>query len=635
MPDGALQMSSGLRRSACVALMVLFSAVLATAQPPPFTDAPLVSGVTPVRAIHVTELRAAATQLYGALSVPHVAPAFADATLSPGGVPVRAQHIIELRNAVATLFALTGLAAPTYSNPGIAPGQAIRAADINELRAAFSLVWSWLHGGRLTVSAPPAAVAGTTFDVTVQALDGSNAPVPQYVGSATITSSDPAGVVTSPLHFVGGVAHFQASLRTSGPQTLTAIAQESVNASGTSGLVSVSPGHAANLVVSAESPRAAGQAFAVNVMARDAYGNLATGYSGSLVFTSDDPQASLPPSILVAISGSAVGVVTLRTAGDRLITVMDVSAPSIVGTASISVTPGGAASLAILSPDYYLAGVVSVVAVEARDLFGNVAYSYAGTIHITSSDALAILSSDTTAVNGTATFAVTLKTGGSQNLTATDTALPAMTATYTATVLTFSATAFTVTAPGTATAGVPFTVTVTARDAFGNLITSYAGTVHFTSTDANAVLPADVTLVNGTGTFANSVAFRTAGSQALTATDTSTGSLTGRTGGIAVAPGTVAALRVSAGSNAARFIPTSVVVTALDGFGNLVSSYTGAVHFSSNDALAALPANSTLVNGVGVFLVTFGTASLTTTVTATDTVSAGITGTSGAIVVLF
>src|SRR5205814_1405142 len=38
-----------------------------------------------------------------------------------------------------------------------------------------------------------------------------------------------------------------------------------------------------------------------------------------------------------------------------------------------------------------------------------------------------------------------------------------------------------VNAPSTATAGVGFSVTVTAQDSFGNTATGYAGTVHFTT----------------------------------------------------------------------------------------------------------------------------------------------------------
>jgi hypothetical protein len=86
-----------------------------------------------------------------------------------------------------------------------------------------------------------------------------------------------------------------------------------------------------------------------------------------------------------------------------------------------------------------------------------------------------------------------------------------------------SATHFSVTTTASPSAGAAFHLTVTALAASGQTATSYSGTVHFTSTDGQAVLPANSTLVNGTGTF--SVTLKTVGSQSITATDTATVSI--------------------------------------------------------------------------------------------------------------
>src|SRR6202007_1766168 len=51
------------------------------------------------------------------------------------------------------------------------------------------------------------------------------------------------------------------------------------------------------------------------------------------------------------------------------------------------------------------------------------------------------------------------------------------------------------------------------------------GTVHFSSSDGAAVLPANSSLTNGTGTF--QVTLNTTGSQTMTATDTVTSTITG------------------------------------------------------------------------------------------------------------
>jgi hypothetical protein len=87
---------------------------------------------------------------------------------------------------------------------------------------------------------------------------------------------------------------------------------------------------------------------------------------------------------------------------------------------------------------------------------------------------------------------------------------------------------FVVSAPNTATAGVPFDVSVTVYDSFGQLVVGYLGTIHFSSTDndPNVVLPADYTFGASNGgsvTFSGGVTLFTPGSQTVTATDLGSG----------------------------------------------------------------------------------------------------------------
>ena len=69
------------------------------------------------------------------------------------------------------------------------------------------------------------------------------------------------------------------------------------------------------------------------------------------------------------------------------------------------------------------------------------------------------------------------------------------------------------------------TFTVTAEDQFGEIATAFAQTVHFSSSDALAVLPADATLTNGVGAF--TATFKTAATQTLTATAVGNATVTG------------------------------------------------------------------------------------------------------------
>src|SRR5207245_5579636 len=102
--------------------------------------------------------------------------------------------------------------------------------------------------------------------------------------------------------------------------------------------------------------------------------------------------------------------------------------------------------------------------------------------------------------NGVHSFAATLKTAGSQTLTATDTTTPSMTGTGSWSVAAAAASyiyAFPGTAPSntifSTTAGQAFTVTVEALDAYNNIATSFTGTVNWTSSDAQATRPSPYT----------------------------------------------------------------------------------------------------------------------------------------------
>jgi hypothetical protein len=80
---------------------------------------------------------------------------------------------------------------------------------------------------------------------------------------------------------------------------------------------------------------------------------------------------------------------------------------------------------------------------------------------------------------------------------------------------------FQITAPASVTAGTPFTITVTALTAGNGRDCLYTGTVKFTSSDSNAVLPGNYSftkLDGGSHTF--TVTLNSPGARTLTATDT-------------------------------------------------------------------------------------------------------------------
>ena len=170
-----------------------------------------------------------------------------------------------------------------------------------------------------------------------------------------------------------------------------------------------------------------------------------------------------------------------------------------------------------------------------------------------------------------------------------------------------------------------------ALDAADNEVSSYSGTVSFSSTDGRALLPANSTLAGGTGTI--SVTLETPGNQTITVTDMSKTTITGVTNSISVSVAAATRFAVSTPSTVAAGTTFTFNVTSLDGSGQPFTGYTGTVSFTSTDGQAELPANSTLTNGKGTFSGTLKTDG-NQTITATDSAVASITGTSTSIHVL-
>jgi len=187
------------------------------------------------------------------------------------------------------------------------------------------------------------------------------------------------------------------------------------------------------------------------------------------------------------------------------------------------------------TPATVTAGTAFAFTVTAIDVSNNVDMGYTGTVHFTSTDGVATLPVNSTLTNGTGNFTATLKTAGNQTITATDTVTAITGTSLTIAVTPAAATHFLVTAPATAINGTAFNFTVTALDQFNNTVTGYAGTVHFTSTDGAATLPANATLTNGMVTLAATL--RTNGSQTITATDTVTPAITGTSNAIVLGAG--------------------------------------------------------------------------------------------------
>ena len=107
---------------------------------PTFTDDPLVSGVTTVKAVHIQELRVAVNALRARYALPGFT--WTDAVLTPGVTPPRAAHVLELRTALNAAYLAAARTPPVYTRTLVAAASTIAAIDITELRAAVLALWN-------------------------------------------------------------------------------------------------------------------------------------------------------------------------------------------------------------------------------------------------------------------------------------------------------------------------------------------------------------------------------------------------------------------------------------------------------------------------------------------------------------
>jgi hypothetical protein len=382
-----------------------------------------------------------------------------------------------------------------------------------------------------------------------------------------------------------------------------------------------------------------GTPLALTVAARDVFNNIKSDYRGTVHFTSSDPQATLPDDYTFSDADNGDHVFTdliLRTAGTQLISAQDTALAYLSGSTAVDIT-AGATQLEISYPAEVTAGSLRLFTITAQDAFGNIATTYRGTVHLSSSDGQALLSPDATFTaddNGTHLFAAVFFAAGPQMLTATDTHSGAIVGTETITVDPAAASRLAVSGfPSPTPAGAIEHLTVTAVDPYGNVATGYMGTVTFSSSDSQGLLQSAYPFTAAdAGRHQFAAVLLTAGTQSITVTDT-VGNLSGTQNGIVVTAGPAVSFLVEAPTNIPAGTPFILTIVAVDRFGNVVTDYDGTVSLSTSDPDAGvfLPANYTFqpsddgVVRLAVILHTGGEQTITVTDTADDLLTGTLT----------
>src|SRR5262249_19617131 len=155
-------------------------------------------------------------------------------------------------------------------------------------------------------------------------------------------SSDPQAVLPPDYTFTGNsVQSFSATLKTAAAQSITATDLVMASLTASQGGIVVNPAAASRLRITGPSRVTAGSLFSITVAAYDAYGNVATGYLGTVAFKSSDASATLPSSYTFTAADQGVHTFTglkLKKRGTQTVTVTDKFTGTLTDALSVSVS---------------------------------------------------------------------------------------------------------------------------------------------------------------------------------------------------------------------------------------------------------------------------------------------------------
>lgn len=460
---------------------------------------------------------------------------------------------------------------------------------------------------------PVTTTAGQTIPtIQVNAQDALGNTDPTYTASVGVAITGGSGTVGAVLSgtashaAVAGVASFPGlSIDLAGTAyTLTATSGSLTN--GVSSAFDINPGVVTQLVFTQQpSNAAAGSIISpfVTVVAKDAIGNVVTGYTSTVTLTlSANPGGATPSNNAVAaVAGVATfsGLFLDKVGTSYQLQASDGSVTS-VSSGTFNITPGAASQLVFIAQPSTVnvgANIFPAVKVAAQDAFGNIVTSFANNIVMslaTNPGAATLTGTTRAAVSGVATY-TTLTVSAAANGYQLGAAAPGLTSATSAlfNVLPATATAlFFKVQPSATLAGNAISpdMTVEARNASGQVDGSFTGNVTIAITPNTGAPGGSITggtttvaAVAGVATFSGITIDKAASNYKLTATS---GTLTSAVSGFfTINPAAADHLAYTVQpSNATALSPITpqIEVTALDAFGN-VASYTGNVTIAINN----------------------------------------------------
>jgi hypothetical protein len=395
---------------------------------------------------------------------------------------------------------------PTLAITRAANGYSLAAASgkISGTSSSFAITPQSATQLVVTQQPPANATVGVPFAVTVAAEDGFGDVDPSFTGNVGLVLSGNGSLSgTASTNAVAGVATFTGlSIDTAGTgDNLQVISSLPPIATASFNVVALQSDQLVFITEPATSVMA-GSKFTVVVKAENG-AMVDPLFKGAITLTLSGPG----PLIGHATATAKAGVATFAGLAIDLVGTGYSFLASAVGFSPVStpgfvVTPGAVTHLVISTPPpgSVGAGAGFGLTVSAEDAFGNVNPSFTGMVSLSLSKnpTRAVLNGTTsmTATAGVATFPAGMPSSLSINtaasgyvLTASSGRLKAATGSLTVTPGTAMKLVITTQPPASVKAGSPFAITVKAEDQYGNVDTTFGGTINLTLTNGTSSVP--------------------------------------------------------------------------------------------------------------------------------------------------
>jgi|GEM_PF-1147126 len=425
--------------------------------------------------------------------------------------------------------------------------------------------------------------AGVPFSLTITAYDGYDNIKTDYTNPATL--SEKTGTVTVDATSSASTENFSSGVWTGNVRITQANTDIYIQASGggrtgTSGPFNVNGAAVDHFTLSNISTQSAGEFFLVTITARDAFDNTAASFSGSgrRVNISHTGTGTLIPTQSGDFTGGVwtgnLRINQIQT--DDRITVNDGSGHTGQSNAFnvISSTVDHFVISAI--PVNQTAGVGFSVTIRAEDVNNNIVTGFTNQVVNIRDETGTHSPQQVTLVDGTWTGTISISQAMNSNvLTATalgksGTSNPFNVAGAGVSRFEFSA------VPSPRTAGTGFPVTITARDAFGNVSQSFNGTVPLSAASGSSpvVISPSVSGAFSNGTRTVTLTITQAVNDVRVTADDGAGH-TGTSNAFNVAPNTLDHFAIAQIATQTPGVPFSLTVTAQDAYDNTVTGFSG------------------------------------------------------------